>query len=1109
MKLAAGYEKAYGVAVEPPEGTTLGQQLGAAFSLENVAVNTARALQAPDTGAFDPAYDPLDDVSDEELLEIGGDRLARVKNANDLEALRQQRIREENARAAVDAGPLPGWMASVIAGAVDVTSVVPMVGAGANVLFRGAPAAARIGAAVLGTAADVAISEGVLQSTQETRTAEESLAAVLTGAAFGGAISGVGAAWGRHLDARKALDTATQDVLALGRQAFDPAATGPRDLSMGAKHDPSFRSDAEADLKLVGERALRVASKVLDKARLSAPGLVLATSRFNTFRRLGNMLADNAFVTEGVVHGRPASDVSALEIRIRQHDAVKAKVSGGLLQGFREAKAAGWTGGGRREFYEAVGDAMLNPTDTATHPVVRRYADQLKEGVVRPYYDKLVEAGVFEKREGSDPVEGWLHRLYDRDKLMADPEGFKKVLRDDFRRKLDLQNEVGTRVKEDRAKLDAMEARVGDLEQKRNFASGEVSAMARGGQAKGENANRGKAAQQRVDNIGQAILKVKQEQSALEDELRKFVKAKTGLDTTSPSWFKQWDSDEDLRTLGSDNIAADAAEDVFQTLTGNKIENAPVMSGVIVNSRGPLKGRTLDITSDKVRPWLNVDADEAFAKYIDVAASDLETYKTFGSFNMDDILKEAQEELTELQGKAKTKKERDVLAKDFLNQMQQARGLYNRVRGLHPPLTVMEAGANRALANARTLNFMRSLGNVVISSLSDSAKLVMQEGVTRVLGHGVADMVTGFRGFRLSKAQARQFGGALEFALSRRQTRLNDLTPPTTDGRVSRWVARAGQMFSRATLLPQYTDIIESMSWGLASTRVLKDAEAIAAGRSIPKSHARRLAAARISDDMARRIAKESQNATMKQSGLRLVDTDQWADRGAAAAFNSALVRDGKNAVTDPGHGDTPLWTDKALLKTAFQFKRFVYSATMRTLIPALQTHDMLALQGAATAVAMGALSVALTDYVADGELDRTRTTAQWINEAIDRSGYLAMFYEMNNLVPKQAGISGKIADRYNSIVPEQAQIETPTRFRQRSFAETIGGPTAGFIDDAFKTASGFIDKDITAAEFHRARRLVPAQNLFYLRWLFNAAEDAAVEKMQMRQRGERLSRTE
>lgn len=1108
MKLAPGYENVYGKPVEAPEGSTLGQQLGAAFSLENVAVNVARAIQAPDTGAFDPSYDPIDDVTDEELLAIGGDRLARVKNATDLEAMRKQRLREEDARKALDAGPLPGWLASVIAGAVDVPTVVPMVGAGVNALVRGAPAAARIGAAALGTAADVAISETALQGTQETRTLEESLAAVVTGAAFGGVLSGVGAAWGKHLDARAKLDAATQDLLAIGNQAFARDGVSPGTSTAGAMFsadEAAAKAQADDDLTLVGERALRMVSRVLDKAKLSAPGLVLATSKFKSMRRLGNMLADNAFVTEGIVKGRPVSDVSALEVRIRQHDAVKAQASSGLYQGFREARKNGWTGS-RLDFYEAVGDAMLDPTSTRVDPIVAKYAERMREGVVRPYYDKLVEAGVFEKREGSDPVDGWLHRLWDRQKVLSDPEGLKRVLRDDFRQKLELQEEVGGRVLQDRARLAEMEGRVAELEGKRALARGEVATMARGGQAKGENANRGKAAQARVDNIEQAILRVKQEQSAVEDELRKFVKGKTGVDTTNPAWFDSW-KDSDARAMDPDNAAAEAAEDVYMTLAGMKIGTPQVISGIVVNARGPLKGRTLDISADKIRPWINVNADAALAKYIDTAAADIETYKTFGSFSPDDMFKRASEELAELQAAARTAKERVALGNEFRNHMQQAQALYNRVRGIHPPMTDMEAGASGALATVRSVNFMRSLGNVVVSSLPDSGKLIMQEGITRTLGFAVRDLATGFKGLRLSKVQARQFGGALEFALSRRMTRLNDVVPSEHDGRVNRFVARQAQRFARATLLPAYTDVIEAMSWGLASTRILRDTATIAAGGKLTKARLRRLAEARIDASMARRIAAASNGKTSKQSGIMLSDTGQWADREAAAAFNSALVRDGKNAVTDPGHGDTPLWTDKALLKTAFQFKRFVYSATMRTLIPAVQTQDALAFQGIATMVAFGVLASAITDYLAKGGVQE-RSTAQWVNDAIDRSGLLAMFYELNNFA-KPTGIPGKLADVYNRSVPDEAQIESPSRFRNRSVMETVGGPTAGFIDDAAKTISGMIDKDITASELHRARRLVPYQNHFATRMIFDRMEDAAIEGFDLRQPGERLSRGE
>lgn len=1099
------------VTPEAQSTTTLSDQLGAAFGMENLAVNVYNATQREDTGPFNPNYDPLDDVTDEELLEIGGDRLARVKNADDLAALRTQRTWEQNARKAIDDGPMPGLLATLIAGVADPTSYVPLLG-GLTTAARGARVGVRIGAAALATGGEVAASELALQGLQETRTASESLAAVLTGAALGGTLAAGGEALGRML-ARQNVD----DVLALAQQATSP--TGSPVIpggSVGAMFAPVPKNDA--DLAVVFEDALEPLARGLNKARLSAPGLRLAVSPLRSLRRFAHGLVDMGFVTKGEVAGRPVTDFAAVDVRLRMHDSVKHQASGAIHGGYRAARKTGFTGS-RVDFNRGVGEALLDP-NLQVHPEVRATATALKEKVIRPYYDKLVEAGIFEARAGADPIESYLHRIWDTPAVRRDPEGVKAVLAQHFQTKMEHEQRVGNEIMDARQRIAQVDEQIAEFEAKRKLAEDEVATMARGGQAKGQNAGRAKAAQQRVDNIDNAIAKLKQDQVKIKDTLRASVKAQTGMDTTNPIWFDRWNANqrEIVNAEGAENFAAQAAQDVWEQLAGFNQGPQQVLSGITVKAQGPLKGRQLDIPSALVKSWINMDADAAMSRYIDMAGNDLETYKAFGTFDIEEMLKPAKEELAEqlakIKAEAKTPEEAarksEELNKRALDEFQQARGLFNRVRGFKRPLSEMEVGPRNVAAGARTLNFMRSLGSVVVSSLPDTGRLVLQEGLGRVIGAAVRDLGTGFKGFRLSKARAQLAGGALEWALSRRMSRLYDAMPADADHPVTRFLARSGARFARATLLPAYTDVLETMAYGLASTRILGDVAKLAAGQTIPKANAIRLAQARISEDMAARIAAAARTTETRQSGLRLVDTTQWVDKEAAEAFNSAMSHDMKNAVTNPGGGDTPLWTDHWLGRTAFQFKRFIYSTTMRTLIPAMQTHDRRAFQGLTTMVAMGALATALTDMLADGAVDTTRTAAQWVNDSIDKSGALALFYEMTNMA-KPTGAPGAAADAYNSLVPEQAQIESPSRFRQRTPVEAIGGPTAGFATDLATVAGEMVQSalgqdDFTQADFHKARRLIPGQNLFWLRNLLNKMEEwvGSDDALDLRQKGER-----
>jgi hypothetical protein len=237
-----------------------------------------------------------------------------------------------------------------------------------------------------------------------------------------------------------------------------------------------------------------------------------------------------------------------------------------------------------------------------------------------------------------------------------------------------------------------------------------------------------------------------------------------------------------------------------------------------------------------------------------------------------------------------------------------------------------------------------------------------------------------------------------------------------------------------------------------------------------------------------------------KDSDLLRANTADWSDREAAAAFEAALLKSSNQVVLTKGVADVPLFMNKELGKTLFQFKSFGMAAVNRMLVPMAQglSHgDLATLNGAWVMMAIGAMANAARDTAAGFKpaTDPTRIAI----EAFDRAGFTAFLAEPLDLV---SGLVG--GPRFG-------------RFTSQSLVETAGGPTFGTAQDLYDTVrnsfteGGQFDPSVKASDIYRFRKLLPYQNLFYLRRLVNMmegefSEAVGVEGAGTKSAGERLT---
>lgn len=538
--------------------------------------------------------------------------------------------------------------------------------------------------------------------------------------------------------------------------------------------------------------------------------------------------------------------------------------------------------------------------------------------------------------------------------------------------------------------------------------------------------------------------------------------------------------------------ALEAAANTADAILGRHADQVDI-PGFLKPAGGgaPLKERTFLIPDEEIEDFLEDSAVDVLSAYVRNLSSEIE-YRTDFPDGIQDALDRIRRESNQA-AKGKSEKEADRIINQGTREMNLVADLADHVRGI-PAISDMGAysGLGRFMRVARGLQFVRLLGSVLLSSVPDAGRIVMEEGLAKSFGTVFGDMANGFKGIRMAKDEAQLAGTALDMALSTRVRILGDLQEqysPLT--KFERGVDVVTNSFATLTLINPWNVALKSATSALAGTRILKTARAVATGRNVKQADVEKLARAGISKSMAERIARQADH-WQTESGITLANSQAWTDAEAIDAFRNALLTDVDRTIITPGAGDAPLWTSAGWGKTIFQFKRFSAASTQRILISGLQQRDMAALNGVLLMVALGAGATAMRDIAKSDKGVKERTPQQWIAEGMDRSGAAAVFFELDAVL---AGFTGQSA-------VATATGEDVSRFAGRNLLGRLAGPTAGLIEDVGAAGRAvFADDQFTQPDLHKVRRMMPGQNLFYMNRLFTLAEEGIADEFNLPER--------
>jgi len=465
----------------------------------------------------------------------------------------------------------------------------------------------------------------------------------------------------------------------------------------------------------------------------------------------------------------------------------------------------------------------------------------------------------------------------------------------------------------------------------------------------------------------------------------------------------------------------------------------------------------------------------------------------------EDGLIQIRDQYEKLISKAKTNKQQKeirALEKRMLKKLEDSRDL---VKGFYGVSETPYSAFSTGIKSAKVINNIVNLTG--LAQIADVGRTVMMNGLTRTFGGMIDGWEKGMMNFRANGLKEGQtVGEALDMYFSNRASQLGNTQdlfsnfssrPDAILGRVENFT------FKYVNLMSFWNQEMKGFYSSLASSRIsdvslkwaLQEGKIDLGGRKLAPFFTEKatdvelknLATLGIDLDKAVRIAREVLRVSEFGKYNIITKKDLWTDNIALDSLNYALKKDINIGIVTPGKGDTPLWMSTELGGLVSQYKKFAMGATQRVLMRGLQDSDSKFLMGLIMMTAIGMLidKIRTEQY---GQDYHKKSAVAKLTDGIDRSGVTGIFFDINNSVERmfhnRVGLRPLLGTNnpYGSDLADQLGV--------------VGGPNVGLIDKVFNimydVGSGGYDQHTAS----NVRRILPWQNVWYLDWLFDQAEE-------------------
>mgnify|MGYP003631812884 CR=1 FL=1 len=482
--------------------------------------------------------------------------------------------------------------------------------------------------------------------------------------------------------------------------------------------------------------------------------------------------------------------------------------------------------------------------------------------------------------------------------------------------------------------------------------------------------------------------------------------------------------------------------------------------------RGPLRNRVFQIEDEIVEEFLENDIEMLGGRYLQNVAGDIELVRKFGDVNMTNEMKRIEDwYANKLNDKTLTEKQLIKLNKQRISDSRDIAGMRDRIRGVYG---FSEDNIwTRMARSSRDLNYLRLLGGVTVSSLPDVSRVFMAEGFAKTFQSGLGPLIKNTKTFKVAASELQRYGVGTDAIMSGKSDIIADVGDYAQGGTIiERGLRSASSKFGKINFLDHWTAGMKQLHAVTMQTSIFD---------GLKKGvFDKRLARLGIDEQSAKDMYKQVVKHGKKEDGVWITNAKNWDRPDLERMWGAAVRKESDRVILIPGQ-EKPLFMSTEMGKTVGQFRSFILSATQRVFIAALQNQDHNAVGGLASLVGMGMFTYYLKQSIAGRAV--SDDPAVWVTEGIDRSGAIGVIGEITNTIEKISGNSLGLRPLLGIDAPASKQVS-------RTVSESLLGPTFGSLLSTTVAATNAItsEDEMTEADVRTLRRLIPLQNLFYIR---------------------------
>ena len=483
------------------------------------------------------------------------------------------------------------------------------------------------------------------------------------------------------------------------------------------------------------------------------------------------------------------------------------------------------------------------------------------------------------------------------------------------------------------------------------------------------------------------------------------------------------------------------------------------------------KSRKYEIPDELIEEFLENDIEVLARHHTKTMGMDIEITRRFGDISMSKVIQQITEEFEELIKKAPTTAERQKLKQNLADDLRDVRGLRDRLRGTYGASKDPHNMTSRFVRQMKSFNVLVGMGGAAVSSIPDIVRPVMTEGLKNVYDHGLRHMFKNQKSVfkKMQSREIRQAGIAVDATLGLRANSFSDIGDLFGSRfAMERALNQTTGVFFIMNGLNYWNQTIKEFTGNIISLRMTS---AIMSNWStLSKGDRRKLLANGIDEFDHAKMQELIKKNGQKEDGEWLANTDAWSNNDMVRKFRHALNQSVDRTIITPGAGDRALWTSTEFGSLITQFKGYGQGSMVRLLTSGLQEKDASFWQGAFLLV--GLASIVNEAKKVQYGIDKEQSYSELLVDAVDRSGALGWFTDINNSLEK-------LSDYRLGIRPMMGKKEGYLPFGAKMGA--IFGPAASNITTASGVATDLITGEADDKTLRSARFITPTGNLPYL----------------------------